>query len=769
MTTKLWYTTASTEYMSGLPIGTGRLAAMISGTLEPERVALNHEWLWRGEVRSREADKNAHLLPEIRQLLLGGDLVNGTQRANEAFGGPHYGSHRTDSYQPAGDLHFTLAHGPVTNYRRQLDLADALVTVEYDADGKHWRREYLADLAHDLILVRITANTKVGGEFYLDRVEDGGCHLRRETTPTRLILDGQIEHGLAFRVQADVRVAGGTSAVKGDRVVIAGAKEILIALNVGTNACGHAPARECIARPLPANDWKTLCAASAKVYRKFYRGLALDVAVPAVDLPTDERLKAARAGAVDPGLPLLYFNYGRYLLVAATATAELPPNLQGKWNQDVKAPWDSDYHHDINLQMNFWPAEPGALQYTTEALFQHIERHVPHARKVARDVYGCEGVFFPISTDCWGRCTPESFGWAVWIGAAPWLAQHMWWHYEYGLDETFLAERAYPFIKEVAAFYESYLIEDATGRLQIVPSQSPENYVAAAAGKHPVTLCVSATMDIQLVHDLLGHAIAAAKILGIDADKAAQWRTILAKLPPMQIGRFGQLQEWLEDYEEGEPAHRHISHLFGLFPGDQITPDGTPELWQAARTSLERRLSFGGGHTGWSRSWVACTFARLGDGAAAWDHMMHLILDFATDTLLDLHPPRIFQIDGNFGGTAAVLEMLLQSYHAELDLLPALPPAWQTGKVRGLRARGGYTVDIAWKAGALVEAKITPVRNGTCTLRQAAGKYKVVTPAGRSVKCVKNGHRLRFPVKAGKAIIVRPVALPQHARDRSRR
>jgi alpha-L-fucosidase 2 len=754
----LWYESPPKEYISGLPVGTGRLAAMILGTVEEERVALNHEWLWRGEHRTRDVEKRSGRLEEVRKLLLAGNLAEGTKKGNEYFGRIEGTGRRIDSYQPAGDLNFRLDHGPVENYRRQLDLAGGLVTVEYDADGAHWRREYLADLANDLILVHITADAPFGGTFRLSRVEDPGCFLDWETTPARLIMDAQMDKGLAFRVQADFRANGGQMLPEADKLIVRATEEILIAVNVGTNAGGQAPARECD-RQLPRSGWKELLAASGQVYRRLYGGLKLSVDVPSSNLPTDQRLQAARGGAEDPELPLLYFNYGRYLLMASTATGQLPPNLQGKWNKDIKAPWDSDYHHDINLQMNYWPAEPGGLQYATEALFQHIERLVPHGRKAAWYLYGCDGVWFPISTDCWGRCTPESPGWAVWVGAAPWLAQHMWWGWEYGLDKEFLARRAYPFIKEVAAFYETYLIEDESGMLQVVPSQSPENKIKGA-GDAPVTLCISATMDVQLIRDVLSHAIIAADILGIDAHKARRWKSIMDRLPQTKIGKYGQLQEWNEDYEENEPNHRHISHLFGLFPGDQIDPDRTPKLWQAARASLERRLSFGGAHTGWSRSWFACCFARLGDAENAWKHTMHLILDFATDSLLDLHPPRIFQIDGNFGGTAAVLEMLLQSYHDELDLLPALPKAWPTGSVRGLRARGGYTVDINWKEGELTQAKIVSLTDRTCTILHGAARY-VVTESGRPpITCRTDGHRIHFSVAAGRPVLVRPAASP---------
>ena len=380
---------------------------------------------------------------------------------------------------------------------------------------------------------------------------------------------------------------------------------------------------------------------------------------------------------------------------------------------------------------------PPACSANVEALLQHIERFVPHARKAAMDLYGCRGVWYPIQTDAWGRSTPESHGWAVWIGAAPWLAQHLWWHYEYGRDAGFLRDRAYPFFKEVAAFYEDYLVEDDTGALQIVPSQSPENRFVGDGGP-PVSICVSATMDAILARAAFDYAIRSAEILDLDRERRRCWRDLAARLPELQIGRHGQLQEWNEDFDEVEPSHRHVSHLIGLYPGDLLDPEQTPELWRAAEVSLERRLAAGGGHTGWSRAWTACLFAWLGRAEDAWQHLNHLITDFATDSLLDLHPPRIFQIDGNLGGAAAVIEMLLQSYRGELHRLPALPAAWPEGRVSGLRARGGVTVAMAWRAGELVEATLQGRIAGPCTVLHAAEHWRVVDAAGR------DGHRITF-------------------------
>ncbi|MBT3344431.1 MAG: glycoside hydrolase family 95 protein [Gemmatimonadetes bacterium] len=743
----LWYRQPADHYMNGLPIGTGRLAAMVLGGIETERIALNHEWLWRGQNRCRDTEPRADRLPDVRQALLAGDYEGGTLKGNQAFGslaGKRESSNRVDPYQPAGDLRLAVAHAPqVTDYRRQLDLRTGLITIQYKAGGVEYRREILAHLRSDLLLVRLTASEPFDARIWLERTADEHCMVRRE----HLVLDGIFTGGTAFRVQARPYVRGEDASWDEDALHVRAAHEILLDIDIGTSATGQSPAEECRHQALEETDWDDLLRQHVHDYTELYGGMDLDVALQDhEETPTDVRLAAMREGTPDPGLSLLYFQLGRYLMVSSTATAQLPPNLQGKWNEDLAPPWQCDYHHDVNLQMNYWPVEAGHLQASARLLFDHIERFVPHARKAARDLYGCEGIWLPIQSDVWGRATPESHGWAVWIGAAAWLGQHYWWHWEYGQDLEFLRERAYPYFREVAAFYESYLIEDAQGALQIVPSQSPENRFVGG-GDLPVTLCVSATMDVLLAEAALEYARRSALILEVDDEDRQRWEALIERLPELKVGSGGQLLEWNEEFEEVEPGHRHYSHLIGLYPGDRLDPEVTPQLWQAARVSIEQRLAHEGGHTGWSRSWTACFYARLGEPEPAWDHLQHLIGDFATDSLLDLHPPRIFQIEGNFGGTAAILEMLLQSYRGELHLLPALPAAWaRGGRARGMRARGGYDIDIEWEEGRLSRAEIRPHVSGECTLLHAAHQYHVHTPEGTAVACRIEGHRLHFDV-----------------------
>ncbi len=575
-----------------------------------------------------------------------------------------------------------------------------------------------------------------------------------------LSMDGLITDGIGFRVEAAyLHDADRVIEEPSGCVRLEGASELIVALNVGTSANGGSPEAECAAKRMGLDslpDWNELSQLHTEEHAKHYGSVSLDLPFEEPDLPTDERMRKLREGTHDPALALTYFNYGRYLLCASSANATLPANLQGKWNEDLDPPWQCDYHHDINLQMNYWIAEPAGMQNYAEALLQHIERFIPHARKAAKDLYGCRGVWYPIQTDAWGRSTAESFGWAVWIGAAAWLAQHMWWHWEYGRDPAFLRDRAYPFLKEVAEFYEDYLIEDEQGMLQIVPSQSPENRFVDSGTQFPVSICVSATMDISLIWDALTHAIRGSQELGVDPDRREVWTSMLDRLPPLQIGSEGQLLEWSEEFAEQEPGHRHFSHLVGFYPGEQIHPDRTPDLFDAAVTSLERRLSHEGGHTGWSRAWTACLFARAGRGDDAMYHIEHLITDFATDTLLDLHPPRIFQIEGNFGGAAAVIEMLLQSYYEEIDLLPALPSSWPTGCVRGLRARGGYTVSINWRDGKLTEATFESLETRVCRILHRGKELRIGDAAGTSIASERCETCIEFEVEAGRTYTVSP-------------
>jgi alpha-L-fucosidase 2 len=765
MTNILWYDTPATDWLNGLPIGTGRLAAMVLGTLKRERLALNHEWLWRGVNRMRDNEPRAHLLKEVRETLLKGEYAAGTQAGNDAFGGGGGRSGRpprVDAYQPAGDFYFELNHAYAHEYRRALDLDTGLAEVSYRtypyrAMFMPFRRQYLAHLTEDLILARFSADGRnVGREtkkrpmfdcsLWLDRIVDPGCALSFQTSDNELRMRGAFEGGIDFVVSARVWHDGAGVIDLRHRLEIRGATEVLVAIDIGTGAHPDGAEGELAARRLSTQDWDKLVSSHTEAYRRHFGSFALSLPFDAPNLPTDERVRRVKAGGSDPDLLRLYAEFGRYLLMASSATGQLPANLQGKWNEDVEPPWQCDYHFDINLQMSYWMAEPAGMGAYVEALLRFFERFREHGRKAAKDLYGCRGLWLPIQTDCWGRATPEAYGWAVWVGAAPWAAQHMWWRWEFGQDRTFLKERCYPFLREVAQFFEDYCVRGPDDAVRIVPSQSPENKFAGS-GEMPVSLCVNAAMDLQLVRDVLNHAVEASETLGVDAADRARWKELRAALPPCRIGKDGRLLEWGMEVEETEPGHRHLSHLFGLFPGDEFDSERTPELYAAAVRSMEYRLAHFNGLSGWSLTWVGCLCARLGRGEEAFRHLVSLMADNTADKPIGRQSPRIYQADTNFGAAAILMEMLLQSRNGELRLLPALPSAWPEGSVRGLRGRGGFMVDIEWKEGQLRGARIVSVTDRECVL---VGLPDVVVREG-SETVARGGDRIAFKARKGRS------------------
>lgn len=872
---RLWYTSPATEWKEGLPIGTGRLAAMILGDPHRERVALNHEWLNTGFGRNRENENSAKYLKRVRELLKAGKNEEAAALASEAWGGNGGMSGRPtreDSFQPAGDLYITVDKSEkeeITDYKRTLDLENGHVRVEFDKNGKHFVSTYIGDSVDDLLVIDISAwGEAFDAELVLTRIADPRCfispsawnddavfteNVKEEGCSAKLYFNGNFyngqfadkktsnglkgmsANGLKFLTVCDVRSIGGeaiayltdgkSSNKNGEEsqgqpeahVKIKDTRELILFINIGTNAKYEDAWDEINAYDIPSADFNSIYQRNHAYYTKHYGSLSLEVHTKYDDLhpnlnsmnsvysiekehvehTTDKRVELFKNGG-EPDLPVLYFNYGRYLLYASSARGTLPANLQGKWNEEIYPAWDCDYHNDINIQMNYWPAEAGGLAEYTNALFEYMNTMWEPGKEAAKKLWGCKGVWYPLSSDVWGRCTPETYGWSVWVSAAAWYSEHVWAHFEYTQDYRFLYNFAYPFLRDVAKFYEDFLYKDEKGVYQISPSQSPENHFVG--GGEPVSLCISSASDIELCFEALGHAIKAAEILldikkkdavgfeelngvgieivteesdsisenaakalyaGVPEDSRVKdterfaanikkWKELRDNLPKLKINDKGGILEWDKEREEVEPSHRHISHLIGAFPGDIITKRETPELFEAAKKSLELRLSAGGGHTGWSRAWTACMYFRFGKGDAALDHLRALIGDFATTSLLDLHPPRIFQIDGNLGGTEALLLMLLQSYHEELDILPALPTDFVNGNVQGIRARGGYKLNIYWRANALEYAELLPIADKECKLVDKKDvKYEIYCE-GNLVPFKKKKGLITFNVEAGK-------------------
>lgn len=758
----LWYDTPATNWQEALPIGNGVIGAIVFGGSAAERLALNHENLWRGKTRTRTTRPVYEHLPHIRELFFQGRLQEAGKEAVRHLSGKD----QVQPYQPLGDLSLYCAgHETVKEYRRQLNLAEGVAEVRYIRYGTQYVRKYLASAEHGVLAVHLAADRpdSVSVRAHLDRIDDDECHCRTWSDDGRIGLSGRFDEGVTFVMEARIIVEDGQRRPgPGATLDIDDADAVTVYLraNVGLDDGD------------PEDLWKDALPAFEVVershraeHRALFHRVSLDLGEGREDRPTDVRLRALSIGYEDPALLATYFQYGRYLLMSSSRRCEQPANLQGLWNDLLRPPWDSDFHHDINIQMNYWPAEVTGLSECADPLFRYLQQMMPEGRKAARDLYNCRGIFIPITSDVWARATPDAPYWDVWTGAAAWLAQHLWWRYEYTLEETFLREQAYPFMKEVAAFYEDYLIEDPQGQMVTVPSQSPENFFKG--GTRPVSLCIGATMDILLIQQCLEHLIEASEILDLDLPLRTVWRRILERLPPLGIGRHGQLKEWLEDYEEEEVGHRHLSHLIGLFPGDRITPEETPELAGAARVALERREE--GWKTltpcGWTLAWASACWARLGNGDKAYEYYLRLVRDHSTPSLMDVIWPSsavrsriqesmegtahfdVFQIEANMGGAAAVAEMLLQSHRRVLRLLPALPRAWPCGSVRGLRARGGFTVDMTWNDGRLVQATIHSMKGRPCAVRLQDAQ---VTQDGCAVSIHREADRIVFPTEAGK-------------------
>lgn len=693
MNKRLFYNTYTENYIEGLPTGNGRLAAMMLGRPEKLRIALNHEWMWRGENRFREQPCVSDYLPEIRKALLEGDFLKGTELANKYMGGNGGISgkpNRVDPYQPVGDIYVELDTGEISDYCRALSLDSGLSEVSFSSEYGLIKEEFFVSMSDGCMVLRITSEKKADLKISLTRISDPVCTLTYSRTKDGVSMKGAFDKGISFEAHVKIKTDGRPEINNDGRISVSEALETVVLINVGTNAKGESPICE-ITWPKEC-DFDKLFENHKTKFSEIIGCSEVNIDLPDLDhLSTDKRIELFKEGK-DESMPLLYFEYGRYLLASGSA-GELPMNLQGKWNEELAPAWEADYHLDINLQMCYWFSETLGMRRATEPLFYLIEKYIPYGRVMAENLYGCKGTTFTLQTDVWGRVTPESCGWAVWIGGAPWLCSHVFMHWRYTKDIDFLRERCYPILKECAEFYEDYLYEK-DGELWILPSQSPENRFEGT-GDYPVSIGINSAMDIELATELLENCIECAEILGKDADKISLWNNILSKLPKLTIDSKGRLNEWDTERAELEPGHRHLSHLYGLHPSQLF--ERKSKEWIAAERSLDSRMEHGGGHTGWSRSWVACMMARLGRGNEAMQHLRALICDFATVSLLDLHPPRIFQIDGNMGGTAAVCEMLMQSRRGEIYLLPAIPPEWKSGSVKNFCAQDGLKVSFEWQ------------------------------------------------------------------------
>jgi len=700
----LWYEQPAGKWTEALPIGNGRMGAMVFGGIKSERVQLNEDSVWSGGYRDRNNPDAKKSLTEIRSLLRIGKVQEAENLSRYTLTGtPEY--QRT--YQTLGDLFLTFQNIPETSeYKRCLSLEEAITFTEFTADGFKYKREVLASAPADVITIKLTTENPDGLSFDARIVRNRFCENTGSLNADTVFFNGTNggANGISFHCMMTGEADGGQMLTMGEYIVFKKVKKAILYITAATSFRYEDTLNACktVLQKAKEKGYERIRAEHIHDYQTLENRVTFCLGESESLLPTDKRLTLIQQGQTDQNLIALYFRYNRYLLISCSRPGSLPANLQGVWCNDFLSPWDSKYTININTQMNYWPAETCNLSECHLPLFEHLHRMFPKGKETAQKMYGARGFVAHHNTDIWGDTAPQDT-WipaTYWVMGAAWLCLHIWEHYEFTHDEIFLCEH-FDLLKNACLFFLDFLIENESGELVISPTASPENAFLLPDGKTG-TLCEGCAMDTQIITELFLACEQICHILKKDIDFALLLKNYRGKLPPIRIGRNGSIMEWVSEREEAEPGHRHMSHLFALFPGNTISIENTPELAQAARKTLELRLANGGGHTGWSRAWIINFWAKLGDSKEAYNNLYELLRHSTLPNLFDDHPP--FQIDGNFGAAAAIAQMFVQSSGNTVYLLKALPEEWQNGSFTGLCAKGGLVIDLFWTCGKLSKA-----------------------------------------------------------------